>query len=172
MKKSLPLVLAIALVGCGGAPKASQQQPESQPSSQPMAMMKTDLPAGETRGAGIHLTKVTAFEDVAEHPASYAGRPVLLKAQIADVCKVKGCWMVLTDGEHQMRVKFKDYGFFVPTDCDGHMVYVEGLVSMNTIDVETLKHYAAESGTADPDTITEPQSELVMVATGAHVVAK
>ena len=43
-----------------------------------------------------------------------------LQAQVASVCQVKGCWMVLDlGGGTQARVTFKDYGFFVPMDIVG-----------------------------------------------------
>ena len=45
---------------------------------------------------------------------------VKLKAPINACCQKKGCWMNVDLGKDvEMRVKFKDYGFFVPFNSSG-----------------------------------------------------
>lgn len=61
--------------------------------------------------------------------------------EILATCKKKGCWMkvALPDGE-EMRVTFKNYGFFVPTEgIEGKRTVIEGIARKMTTDVETLK---------------------------------
>ena len=94
--------------------------------------------------------------------------PVNLQGTIHDVCQKKGCWMVLSDGENQMRITFKDYGFFVPIDCSGKSVTVQGVVSVEEIPEDLAKHYAEESKGEDPDAIEGPQRVVTMVATGVQ----
>ncbi|MCE2504072.1 MAG: DUF4920 domain-containing protein [Chlorobi bacterium] len=88
---------------------------------------------------------------------------------ILDVCQKKGCWMVISDGQSQMRITFKDYGFFVPTDCGGKQARVQGVVSVEEIPEDLAKHYAEESESEDPDAISGPQRVATMVATGVRI---
>ncbi|AKA34171.1 DUF4920 domain-containing protein [Flagellimonas lutaonensis] len=70
-----------------------------------------------------------------------------LTGQITEVCQAKGCWMKvdLEDGS-QVFVKFKDYGFFVPTDVAGKTVVVSGKAFVEEMSVDEQKHYAADAG--------------------------
>ena len=49
-------------------------------------------------------------------------------ANIKEVCAKKGCWMTLPVGneDENVMVRFKDYGFFMPTDAAGKEVIVDG----------------------------------------------
>lgn len=95
---------------------------------------------------------------------------VNIQGTISDVCQKKGCWMVISDGNSQMRITFKDYGFFVPTDCSGKSVTVQGTVSVEEIPEDLAKHYAEESKGEDPDEIEGPQRVVTMVATGVRIM--
>lgn len=72
---------------------------------------------------------------------------VQFKAKVKEVCKVKGCWMVveLPEGEQAM-VRFKDYGFFMPFDIPGKEVVLNGLAFVEEMSVEDQKHYAIDAG--------------------------
>ena len=88
-------------------------------------------------------------------------------------CKAKGCWMTMTlpNGE-DMRVKFKDYGFFVPTDAAGSTAVMEGLVKMDTLSVAEARHLAEDGGMSKEEaekTITEDKMELSFEATGVII---
>ena len=63
----------------------------------------------------IAVTELTELVD-----KSGAVDKVKINGKIEECCKVKGCWMTmkLADGS-DMRITFKDYGFFVPKDIDG-----------------------------------------------------
>lgn len=97
------------------------------------------------------------------------GKTVVVRGEITDVCRKKGCWMIVSDGTSQMRITFKDYGFFVPTDSDGRSVVIQGVVSAEEIPEDMAKHYAEESLTEDPDDIEGPQQVITMVATGVLI---
>lgn len=89
---------------------------------------------------------------------------------IQSVCKVKGCWMNVSDpeGAQAAFVKFQDYGFFVPKDSDGREVIMEGTVYKEVTSVEELRHYAEDDGKSAEEIakITEPKEELKFMATG------
>ena len=94
---------------------------------------------------------------------------IKVKGTVQEVCQVKGCWLTMDlGGDQSMRVTFKDYGFFVPTDCSGKTAVIEGQLTKETISVATLKHFAKDAGKSEKEiaSITEPLQELVFVADG------
>jgi hypothetical protein len=100
---------------------------------------------------------------------------VKLKGEILEVCQMKGCWMTVDAGkETEIRVTFKDYGFFVPKDAAGKDVVFEGEAKFETLDVKTLKHYAEDAGKSQEeiDAITEPETKLTFVASGVQIEEK
>ena len=101
---------------------------------------------------------------------------VKLEGTILETCAMKGCWMTVDLGEGQeMRVTFKDYGFFVPKEgAEGKQTIVEGTIKKKVTDVETLQHYAEDAGKSQEeiDAISEPKEELTFVATGVLIKNK
>jgi hypothetical protein len=98
---------------------------------------------------------------------------VKVKGTVLESCKKKGCWMKMDLGNgEEMRVTFKDYGFFVPTDLDGETAIIEGFAQMDTTDVETLRHFAEDGGKSkeEIEAITEPEVTLNYVATGVIIM--
>ena len=87
---------------------------------------------------------------------------------IDKVCVAKGCWMTLDiDGENEVMVKFKDYGFFVPTDAKGDVV-INGKAFVTETSVDELRHYAQDAGKSkeDIEAITEPKRTYSFEADG------
>ena len=85
---------------------------------------------------------------------------VKLEANIIAVCKKKGCWMdVSLNDSTEMLVRFKDYGFFVPMDCEGKRAIIQGIAKKVTHSVEWLKHKAEDAGRSQDeiDAITQTQ---------------
>ena len=85
---------------------------------------------------------------------------VKLTAEVVGVCKMKGCWMdVKVDDSTNMLVRFKDYGFFVPMDCEGKQATILGQVKKVTHSVEWLRHKAEDAGKSAEEiaSITEPE---------------
>ena len=93
---------------------------------------------------------------------------VLIESRVEKVCVVKGCWMALTNDKDDVRVTFKDYGFFVPSSIIGKTVLVEGKLEKVVMSLEDTKHYVKDAG-GDPSTVTKPRTEYRIVATGVEV---
>ena len=93
---------------------------------------------------------------------------VLIESKVDKVCVVKGCWMALTNAKDDVRVTFKDYGFFVPSSIIGKTVLVEGKLEKVVMSLEDTKHYVKDAG-GDPTTVTKPRTEYRIVATGVEV---
>lgn len=70
--------------------------------------------------------------------------------------------------EQTALVRFKDYGFFVPFDAAGEEAIVRGVVKVETLSVEWLKHQAFDAGKSDSiiALITEPEVSISVIATG------
>ena len=119
-------------------------------------------------GSPVTEDKATAATEIGTLESSQ-GLTVKIKGPVQEVCQVKGCWMTMAiDDTRQMRITFKDYGFFVPTDCSGKTAIVEGQLTSQTISVDDLKHLAEDAGKSDQEiaAITESRTELVFVADG------
>ncbi len=94
---------------------------------------------------------------------------VKVYGKITEVCQVKGCWMLIDKGDGTtMRVKFKDYGFFVPKDCAGKTAVMQGRAYFRTATVAELRHYAEDAGKTkeEVEAITEPQQVMAFEAEG------
>lgn len=91
-----------------------------------------------------------------------------LSGSVNAVCKKKGCWMVLKQDSTEMRVTFKDYGFFMPLDCEGKNAIIDGVAKIEVTSVADLKEYAKDDGQTKEqiDAINEPLKELVFEAKG------
>ena len=98
---------------------------------------------------------------------------IKIQAVAADVCQNKGCWMkVETADGSMMRIKFKDYGFFVPMDITGKNVIFQGVAFKDTTSVEDLKHYAMDGGKSEEEiaAITKPEISTSFLADGVIVL--
>jgi len=140
--------------------------------SAPMAGEPAGIADGADFGAGLTLRHATPLAEVVERPEAWAAKPVLLHGRISEVCQRKGCWTILQDGDAHVRVRFKDYGFFIPTDSSGSEAYVEGVVKSSMLSQKDARHYAEETRGGDPSAINGPQQEVGFTATGVRIVGR
>lgn len=107
------------------------------------------------------------LKELAADGGQYVGQPVRVVARVAKVCQKKGCFFIAQDGSSVMRVSFKDYGFFVPTDIGGKHVTLIGEVVARDVSAEEAAHYAEDiGGTA---TTVKPGKVFEIVATSVRV---
>ena len=130
---------------------------------------------GKSSGSfGEPITKKGAIS-VKKLPQKMTGTEELevkAKGKIVEVCQAKGCWMTLDLGENElMRVKFKDYGFFVPKDATGKTAIIQGVAKKEVIGVDELKHLAEDAGKSEQEinAITQPSEELTFMASGVII---
>jgi hypothetical protein len=99
----------------------------------------------------------------------------LVKTTVVEVCPKKGCWMKVrgANESEQMRVTFKDYGFFVPTELVGKEVALQGSYVKHVESVEEQKHLLqdAKRPQAEIDAITKPKETIRFVATGVKDIS-
>ena len=112
------------------------------------------------RGAAIGDSPVVDLAQALRSISSYADRTVTVEGKVNRVCQMKGCWMELVPAgaDRGIRVTFKDYAFFVPTDSRGASARLEGIFERNTFSKADADHLIAEGValTRNPDgTATE-----------------
>lgn len=91
-----------------------------------------------------------------------------MQGKIIEVCSKKGCWMTVdVDGDNEIMVKFKDYGFFMPLNAEGDVV-MNGKAFVTETSVEELRHYAEDAGKSEDEiaAITDPKFEYRFEADG------
>lgn len=142
---------------------------ESKPSAP--ELKTTPAPAGwEGYGAPVSNKKPMAVAKLLADPKKYAGKTVLVEGAVTGVCQNKGCWMTMQHEGKEMRVRFKDYAFFVPKDCAGRTARIEGVFKVEKIPVEEARHYLEDAGRAeDAAKITEPQDGFTFMASGVQL---
>lgn len=120
----------------------------------------------------VEMISVNELVSKVEATGSYEGKIV---GEINEVCTKKGCWLTmdLSNGE-SMRVTFKDYGFFVPTNSQGFPIILEGIATVTETDVETLRHFAEDQGKSkeEVEAIKEAKREITFEATGVIIQDK
>ena len=120
-------------------------------------------------GASTFAAVIDQLKEKEEFPAKVTGR-------IEKVCKKKGCWVTLSDSQSQTEetlfVRFKDYGFFLPLDCEDREVVMEGKAFKEITPVDELRHYAEDEGQSAEEiaAITEPKVEYKFLADGVKML--
>ena len=124
-----------------------------------------------TFGKPLSVKKAVSLQEALAQPSKYQNQKVLLEGKISDVCQMKGCWLMLSDGERAIRIKFENYSFFVPKDSRGKKVRAEGRLIQETLSEDMAHHYAAEQSTkSDPSEIKGPQRVVTFEAAGVAIL--
>jgi hypothetical protein len=124
-----------------------------------------------TFGKPLSIKKAVSLQEALAQPGKYQNQKVLLEGKISDVCQMKGCWVMLSDGERAIRIKFENYSFFVPKDSRGKKLRAEGLLIQETLSEEMARHYATEQSTkSDPSEIKGPQRVVIFEAAGVAIL--
>ena len=97
---------------------------------------------------------------------------VKFKSKVKAVCKNKGCWMTLDlANNEETSVKFKDYAFFVPKNCENQETVVNGKAFISVESVADQKHYAEDAGKskAEIEAIVAPKTVYSFMADGVLI---
>lgn len=116
--------------------------------------------------------KITLEESVKNYE-KYKGKYVQIEGKVKDVCKIAGCWVMITDGKNEIRLSMKDYGFFVPKDAIGKSIMAEGYIETSELSVKQHKHYLEEQGKPkeEVDKIEQPLQMLKFYSHGIRVLS-
>ena len=164
MWKSLVFIGLIAIWGmaCGNSTRRAQSSETAATSA-----------AGDGKHFGDKITEkgAIAYDELLTKMENTDSLHVKVMGKAGGVCQVKGCWMDIVPNaadKASMRVRFKDYGFFVPKDITGRTVVVDGYALRSVTSVEDLRHYAEDAGKSKEEImkITEPKEEIKFMASG------
>ena len=128
-------------------------------------------------GAKIDDQGSIAFDEALEKINGVDSMYMKITASVTEVCQAKGCWMNVVGDKTKDKpffVKFKDYGFFMPKDCAGKKVVMDGIAYKEVTSVDELRHYASDKGASkeEIEKITEPKEELKFLASGVLLYEK
>ncbi|HNR91869.1 MAG TPA: DUF4920 domain-containing protein [Dokdonella sp.] len=106
--------------------------------------------AGAVYGAVLpkDMPAAVGIDVAVKNPADYLGKTIAFSGEITQVCKKKGCWLVLTgaDGGYA-RVAMHDHAFGVPTDSKGPAI-VYGTLSEKVFSQAEIDHLREDGATA------------------------
>jgi hypothetical protein len=123
-------------------------------------------------GEMISVENISNYQLLKEKTLKNGLTKTKLEGNIIETCPKKGCWMNLDTGSDTIFIRFRDYGFFVPTDSAiGKTAIIEGDLYLDTISVEMLRHYAEDAGKTAKEIalINEPSYNLNFMADGVII---
>ena len=129
--------------------------------SEPVEVTDTHETFGAAMPAAAEPVSLSAL--VAQH-ADYADKSIVVEARVSKVCQKKGCFFIARDGATTVRVSFKDYSFFVPTDISGKQVTLVGELRQVELSEDQVAHFQEDMGSADASVAPGPQFEIVASA--------
>jgi hypothetical protein len=98
------------------------------------------------RGAPVPAGRAADVDVVLRE--SKDGQQVVVEGTVRSACSHRGCWMELASSQGPgLRVTFKDYGFFVPTDSAGARARLAGTLKVTTLSKAEADHLAGEGAT-------------------------
>lgn len=132
-----------------GKPASDEAEADTIRLSEPVAQDAIS----ETFGSVLDesLRKVSLV-DVATQSKKYVGKPFQVETKIAKVCQKKGCFFIAQQQEHVIRVSFRDYSFFIPTDAGGKTVILTGELIQKELSPAQAEHFKQDLKT-DSDAV-------------------
>ena len=177
----LPLLFFALLVGCEDRPVIEDAElAEGTLGEEVETVVELDGETYVSYGDPLRVDDdgIVALDPVAltEALGTYENTVVRVQGTVAQVCQMKGCWLTFeTPASVPVRVQVPrdsaGYVFTFPTDLGAADVIVEGTVTSDSTDVETLRHFAEDEGRSQEeiDAITEPEQTVILTARGALV---
>jgi hypothetical protein len=167
MKNTLLLGIGLfTIVSCSN-PSSDNQNTEANTEEM------TAQDSWSTFGDTIDNSDLVTFASVQKMVSESGEAQVKISGDIEETCQKKGCWVkVKVEGSEQpIRVTFKDYGFFVPLNSNGKQTVLSGRAYYDTVDVETLRHFAEDAGKTEEEImkINEPEMSLAFEANGVLI---
>lgn len=153
------LALPIAVAAADGPPRRMGKAVPLEQTAQ-REVYGTAMPKG---GDALPVPKLLA--EAAQHD----GKPVRVAGTVSGVCQKVGCWMQLRAGDDTVRVRFRDYAFFVPLDVSGRPAVVEGTAQVGVVTQAERRHLAEDAGRS-PAEIEAIQGDETVVQVIADAV--
>jgi hypothetical protein len=164
--------LASALLALASCQSTPATETAAATTEKPAAEATPVSLTGKTYGADVSAEGAKPLSELKQVLGNQDSARVKLVGTADAVCQAKGCWLTMKTPEgKEMRVRFKDYAFFVPKDIAGKTVVVNGWAHREEVPVADLRHYAKDAGKSDNEVaaITKPEEQLNFEADGVLV---
>jgi hypothetical protein len=126
----------------------------------------------DTYGQSFDIVGINNYKAEKESLLNNPQNDTKLEGQILSTCPMKGCWMKMSVERDTILVRFKDYGFFVPkSGAEGKSAIVNGKLSVDTLSVAQLRHYAEDAGKSKQEVskIINPKITISFLADGVVI---
>lgn len=122
-------------------------------------------------GKDFKATESIPVQKVLADFDQYKDKEIVVKAKAEKVCAKKGCWMSVKLNDKTVRVKFKDYAFFVPLSLKDKQLLVKGTISRQVLSIADTKHYLEDEGAPAEviAAVTKPSHEYHFLASGVKL---
>jgi hypothetical protein len=96
----------------------------------------------ETFGAKLDMSlDLLQLTELINQAQEYQEKPFRLETKIAKVCQKKGCFFIAQQNDTVVRVSFKDYGFFIPSDSGNKIVMLTGTLIKKEVTDAQAAHF-------------------------------
>ena len=126
----------------------------------------------DTYGQSFDIAGINNYKVEKEYLLNNPQDDSKLEGQILSTCPMKGCWMKMSVEQDTILVRFKDYGFFVPkSGAEGKSAIINGKLSVDTLSVAQLRHYAEDAGKSKEEVskIVKPEITISFLADGVVI---
>ena len=126
----------------------------------------------DTYGQSFDIAGINNYKVEKESLLNNPQDDTKLEGQILSTCPMKGCWMKISVERDTILVRFKDYGFFVPkSGAEGKSAIINGKLSVDTLSVVQLRHYAEDAGKSKDEVskIIKPEITISFLADGVVI---
>ena len=126
----------------------------------------------DTYGQSFDIAGINNYKVEKESLLNNPQDDTKLEGQILSTCPMKGCWMKISVERDTILVRFKDYGFFVPkSGAEGKSAIINGKLSVDTLSVAQLRHYAEDAGKSKEEVskIVKPEITISFLADGVVI---
>ena len=123
-------------------------------------------------GEKFSIAELEEYVSVKKNIYDKSNYNVKIEGEILSSCPMKGCWMKIRAEKDTILVRFKDYGYFVPkAGIEGDKAIISGKMSIETLSVDLLRHYAEDAGKSkdEIEKITKPEVSLTFLADGVFI---
>jgi hypothetical protein len=156
MKRSLSILFCFAVTFGADADILRLSEPVTQSAQ------------SETFGIKIDYTlPKVSMQNLVTDPSLHMANPFRVEARIAKVCQKKGCFFIAQQDQYVLRVSFRNYGFFIPTDSSGKIVMMAGKLVQKHVSPQQVAHFKddlkSETDSIKPGVIFEIVADSVKI---------
>jgi Domain of unknown function (DUF4920) len=121
---------------------------KTQSSAKPEPVKAENFVAKDVLGQAIAKdAKAVSLAQLAQDPAPFMGKDVIVTGKVDAVCQHMGCWMTLKDENGEAFVRMAGHAFFIPKAASGRLARVQAkLVDLEQPKPEANCGKAAHAG--------------------------